>query len=98
MTTTVGWILLATLSVSYDTSGDITNSQYDMYGHGKPPKIYATRDECHQQLQNLVYDDEYIPYEVKVLRGGYMYAESFEALPVKRHRKVVCFEILDVPD
>ena len=96
MTTTVGWILLATLSVSSGTSGDMVHSQYDWSG-GKPPKIYATRGECHQQLLNLVYEDEYTPYEVFLL-GVDMYAESFGSLPEKSHRKVVCFEILDTPD
>lgn len=97
MLTTVGWILLFTEAISFtEGKGTIANYQYD-WAMGGPPKLYATKDECQQQLQNLVFEDSIIDFEVKILKGGHMYAEYFkrDAGNVGRHIIVKCFEIRD---
>ena len=102
MTTTVGFILLYTLAVTSEGETVMAHSQYDQI-QGEPPKLYATRDECQQQLQNLVFGDDLNSYEVKVVKGGWMYAEKFETrgrgerTSTTTHR-VDCFEVRDTPD
>lgn len=97
MTTTVGWVLLLTQVVTWeDGSVDITRNQYDR-GRGEPPKMFATQEACQQELQNLVFEDDF-PYEVKIKKGGWIVAEGIQRTTITLHNKVTCFEILDTPD
>jgi hypothetical protein len=98
MTTTVGWILLFTQVVSFTDGREIvSHNQYD-HQRGEPPKMFATKEACQQELQNLVFQDNF-PYDVKIVPGGIIFAEGVKVgATLTMRNKVQCFDILDTPN
>jgi hypothetical protein len=94
----IGYILLYTgvAAESIDGYTVIENIQFDMVNGGKPI-LYATREECHAALKELVYErSEQHTYTVELQKNGDLVAES-EGIENKFafSNKVICFEIWD---
>jgi hypothetical protein len=97
MTTTAGWVLLFIQVITWkDGSVDITSNQYDRV-RGEQPKMFATQEACQQELQNLVFADDF-PYEVKIKKEGWIVAEGIQRNAITIQNEVTCLEIFNTPN
>jgi hypothetical protein len=98
MTTTIGWILLFTQVVSLTGGREIlSHNQYDRQ-FGGSPRMFATKEACQQELQNLVFQDNF-PYDVKIVPGGIIFAEGVQVgATLTIRNNIQCFEIFNTPN